>query len=112
MECRIMIAFTLLALSLYAAPTSAVPAAWTEGYVLANGIRIHYWRTGGAGKPAMVMAHGSSDDGWCWTQLAKELTSRYDLILYDARGPASAIRPSPLMRVMRKLTISRVLSES
>ena len=61
------------------------PAGWTEGYVLANGIRIHYWRTGGA-KPALVMAHGSSDDGLCWTNLAKELTDRYDVILFDARG--------------------------
>ena len=23
------------------------PAGWTDGYVMANGIRIHYWRTGG-----------------------------------------------------------------
>jgi pimeloyl-ACP methyl ester carboxylesterase len=62
------------------------PAGWTEGYVLANGIRIHYWRTGGASKPALVMAHGSSDDGLCWANLAKELTDRYDVILFDARG--------------------------
>jgi pimeloyl-ACP methyl ester carboxylesterase len=61
------------------------PAGWTEGYVVANGIRIHYWRTGGA-KPALVMAHGSSDDGLCWTNLAQELVDRYDVILFDARG--------------------------
>jgi hypothetical protein len=47
------------------------PAGWTDGYVTANGIRLHYWRTGGA-KPALVMAHGSSDDALCWTNLAKE----------------------------------------
>jgi pimeloyl-ACP methyl ester carboxylesterase len=61
------------------------PAGWTDGYVVANGIRLHYWRTGGA-KPALVMAHGSSDDGLCWTNLAKELTDRYDVIMFDARG--------------------------
>jgi pimeloyl-ACP methyl ester carboxylesterase len=61
------------------------PAGWTEGYVMANGIRIHYWRTGGA-KPALVMAHGSSDDGLCWTNLARELVDRYDVIMFDARG--------------------------
>ena len=37
-------------------------------------------------KPALVMLHGSSDDGLCWTSLARELTSDYDVILPDARG--------------------------
>jgi len=80
-----MLALTWLALSA-AAATPAPPASWTDGYVVANGIRLHYWRTGGEGKPALVMAHGSSDDGQCWTALAQELTSRYDVIMYDARG--------------------------
>lgn len=61
------------------------PAGWTDGYVMANGIRIHYWRTGGA-KPALVMAHGSSDDGLCWTNLATVFQDRYDIIMFDARG--------------------------
>ena len=61
------------------------PAGWTDSFVMANGIRMHYWRTGGD-KPAFVMLHGSSDDGLCWTSLAKELTADYDLILPDARG--------------------------
>jgi pimeloyl-ACP methyl ester carboxylesterase len=63
----------------------APPAGWTDGYVMANGIRIHYWRTGG-NKPVMIMAHGSSDNGLCWTNLAKELVADYDIILSDARG--------------------------
>ena len=33
------------------------PEGWADAYVLANGIRIHYWRTGGD-KQVMVMAHG------------------------------------------------------
>jgi len=61
------------------------PAGWTDGYVMANGIRIHYWRTGG-NKPVLLMAHGSSDNGLCWTNLAKELVDDYDIILPDARG--------------------------
>ena len=68
----------------HAGPTP--PAGWTDGYVTANGIRLHYWRTGGTGKPVMVLAHGSSDDALCWTNFAKELTARYDLVIYDARG--------------------------
>jgi pimeloyl-ACP methyl ester carboxylesterase len=61
------------------------PAGWTDGYVMANGIRLHYWRTGGA-KPVMVLAHGSSDDGLCWTNLATVFQDRYDIIMFDARG--------------------------
>ena len=75
-------------LALLAVPSSAgpqPPAGWTDGYVIANGIRIHYWRSGG-NKPALVMAHGSSDDALCWTNLAREFQDQYDLIMFDARG--------------------------
>jgi pimeloyl-ACP methyl ester carboxylesterase len=78
---------------LSAAPPSP-PAHWTDGYVLANGIRIHYWRTGG-NKPALVMAHGSSDDGLCWTNLAKELEASFDIIMFDARGHGLSDPPTP-----------------
>lgn len=61
------------------------PKAWTDGYIMANGIRIHYWRTGGE-RPALVMLHGFSDDGLCWTDLAKSLQADYDIVMTDARG--------------------------
>lgn len=73
----------LIAVPAFAGPPP--PAGWTDGYVAANGIRLHYWRTGGA-KPALVLAHGSSDDALCWTNLATALTDRYDVIMFDARG--------------------------
>ena len=76
---------SLLALAAYGI-TPAPPAGWTEGYVLTNGVRLHYWRTGGVGKTPLVLAHGSSDDALCWTNLAKELTAQHDVILFDARG--------------------------
>jgi pimeloyl-ACP methyl ester carboxylesterase len=73
------------------------PAGWTDGYVFANGIRIHYWRTGtNAGKPPLVLAHGSSDDGLCWTNLAKEIQDGYDIIMFDARGHGLSDPPTPL----------------
>lgn len=83
--------------ALLAAPATAgpePPAGWTDGYVMANGIRMHYWRTGGQ-KPALVLAHGSSDDGLCWTNLAKEIQDGYDIIMYDARGHGLSDPPSP-----------------
>ena len=88
---------TLGLTALLAAPASAgpqPPAGWTDGYVLANGIRIHYWRTGG-NKPPLVLAHGSSDDGLCWTNLAKELQDAYDIIMFDARGHGLSDPPTP-----------------
>ena len=81
-----------LLLSLSAGPQP--PAGWTDGYVVANGIRIHYWRTGG-NKPALVLAHGSSDDGLCWTNLAKEFQNDFDIIMFDARGHGLSDPPAP-----------------
>jgi len=72
------------------------PAGWTDGYVFANGIRIHYWRTGAnTSKPSLVLAHGSSDDGLCWTNLAKEIQDGYDIIMFDARGHGLSDPPTP-----------------
>jgi pimeloyl-ACP methyl ester carboxylesterase len=82
----------LLAMFLSAGPQP--PAGWSDGYVLANGIRIHYWRTGGD-KPSLVLAHGSSDDGLCWTNLAKEFQNDFDIIMFDARGHGLSDPPGP-----------------
>jgi N-formylmaleamate deformylase len=58
---------------------------WFDGYANANGIKIHYYRTGGD-KPQVVINHGAGDDGLCWTHVVGELESDYDVILPDARG--------------------------
>jgi pimeloyl-ACP methyl ester carboxylesterase len=58
---------------------------WVDGYVETNGIKIHYYRTGG-NKPKVVFNHGAGDDGLCWTRIAKELEGDYDVIMPDARG--------------------------
>jgi N-formylmaleamate deformylase len=58
---------------------------WQSGYVMTNGIRTHYTRTGGD-KPPLVLAHGSTDSGLCWTRVAKELEADYDVIMPDSRG--------------------------
>jgi N-formylmaleamate deformylase len=58
---------------------------WSSGDVSANGIRIHYYRTGGD-KPPLVLNHGATDNGLCWTRLARALEADYDVIMPDARG--------------------------
>jgi pimeloyl-ACP methyl ester carboxylesterase len=106
----------LLAAPAFSEQAPNPPQGWTDGYVIANGIRIHYWRTGG-NKPPMILAHGSSDDGLCWTALAKELEANYDLILPDARGHGLSDPPTSsdtadaqvedLMGLIRELKISK-----
>jgi N-formylmaleamate deformylase len=60
-------------------------AEWFSGDVIANGIRIHYYRTGGD-KPPLVLSHGATDAGLCYTRLAKVFEADYDVIMPDARG--------------------------
>ncbi len=60
-------------------------SAWQSDYLHVNGVRLHYTRTGGAKSP-LLMAHGFSDDGPCWSLVAEALESDYDVIMPDARG--------------------------
>jgi pimeloyl-ACP methyl ester carboxylesterase len=60
-------------------------AQWVQGDIQANGIKIHYWRTGGD-KPPLVLAHGFTDHGLCWNRVAKALEDTHDLIMLDSRG--------------------------
>lgn len=58
---------------------------WLSADVVVNGVRLHYYRTGG-GKAPLVLAHGSTDSGLCWSRVARELEADYDVIMPDARG--------------------------
>ena len=60
-------------------------APWQSAELEANGLRLHYTRTGGD-KPPLVLAHGFSDDGLCWTPVARALEDDYDMIMIEARG--------------------------
>jgi N-formylmaleamate deformylase len=65
---------------------------WQTGYVEANGLRLHYTRTGGD-KPPVVLAHGVTDAGPCWSAVAEALASDYDAIMVDARGHGRSDAP-------------------
>jgi len=62
-----------------------IPAHWSEGDILANNIRQHYYRTGGE-KPPLLLLHGFNEYGLTWLRIAKELERDYDIIMLDARG--------------------------
>ncbi|HEU5103057.1 MAG TPA: alpha/beta hydrolase, partial [Roseiflexaceae bacterium] len=66
---------------------------WESGDVEANGIRLHYTRTRGKG-PALVLAHGVTDDGLCWTPVAQALEGEYDVLMVDARGHGGSDAPA------------------
>lgn len=68
-------------------------ARWHEGDVEANGTQLHYERTGQGDKPAIVLAHGITDNGRYWTPLAERLEPDYDVIMYDARGHGLSATP-------------------
>jgi pimeloyl-ACP methyl ester carboxylesterase len=60
-------------------------AEWYEGDAIANGVRLHYTRTGG-NKPPLVIVHGVTDIGMGWSRVARALEQDYDVIMYDRRG--------------------------
>jgi len=66
---------------------------WESSSLSSNQIRIHYWRTGGTGKPVMIMAHGITDYGLVFASLAGELEDDYNIIMYDARGHGFSTKP-------------------
>ncbi len=65
---------------------------WYEGDVIANGVRLHYHRTGGD-KPALVIVHGITDMGITWSRVARALEGDYDVIMYDRRGHGLSEKP-------------------
>ena len=70
-----------------AASPPGIPDGWSDGYVYANGIRFHYYHAVPApGKPVIVMAHGITDNGLCWTTLTCKLQNSYDIYMVDTRG--------------------------
>ena len=67
---------------------------YQEGNVLIDGIKIHYYRSGGK-KPPILLLHGATDDGLCWGRTAQELAERYDVIMPDAQGHGLSDRLGP-----------------
>jgi N-formylmaleamate deformylase len=66
---------------------------WASGVCQANGINIHYLRTGGD-KPPVVLLHGLVASGACWTPVARALEEDYDVIMPDARGHGNSSAPN------------------
>jgi pimeloyl-ACP methyl ester carboxylesterase len=64
-----------------------IPEGWSEGFVYANGIRIHYYHAVPApGKPVILAVHGAMDTGLAWASVAIRLQKDYDIYMLDTRG--------------------------
>src|ERR1044071_1522108 len=65
---------------------------WASAVCEVNGIGIHYLRTGGA-KPPLVLLHGLTGSGACWSPLARALEVEFDVVMPDARGHGDSSAP-------------------
>jgi N-formylmaleamate deformylase len=89
---------------------------WISEVCETNGITIHYLRTGGA-KPPVVLLHGLTGSGACWTPLARALEGEFDVVMPDARGHGGSSAPphgyryddfaSDVVGLIRGLELSR-----
>jgi N-formylmaleamate deformylase len=68
-------------------------SGWTVGATPVTGGELVYHRTGGAG-PALVLSHGLTDNGLCWSRFAAEMAGDFDVIMIDARGHGGSARPT------------------
>ena len=59
---------------------------WQQGDVYSGGVRVHFYRTGQGDKPPLLLAHGFSDNGLCWTPTAQVLMEDFDVVMVDARN--------------------------
>ena len=65
---------------------------WASGICEADGVALHWRRTGGA-KPPVVLLHGLTGSGACWAPVARALEGDFDVVMPDARGPGRSSRP-------------------
>jgi lipase len=69
-----------------------------EGYVDANGVRLHYlrWRAAARGElPPILLLHATGFLARLWQPVAEELVSRFDVFAYDTRGHGDSDKPPP-----------------
>ncbi len=70
---------------------------WRSGSVEVAGGRLTYHRTGGDGPP-LVLSHGLTDNGLCWSRFAAAVELDFDAIMLDARGHGGSAKAPSDMR--------------
>lgn len=67
---------------------------YKESDLVIKGVKLHYYRTG-VNKPPLILLHGATDNGLCWTTTAEFLAEQYDVIMLDAQGHGISDRMTP-----------------
>lgn len=91
---------------------------WTEGSIASDSVPIHFYRTGNGDKPPLILSHGFTDNGLCWSRTATALEDRFDVVMVDARnhgqsgaGPADVRSlAGDLARVIKSLDLGPALA--
>jgi pimeloyl-ACP methyl ester carboxylesterase len=84
---KLIFVLTVLPTITFAADPPVIPDGWSDGFVYDNGVRIHYYHAiSQPGKQVIVMVHGVTDNGLCWTTLTWKLQNSYDIYMLDTRG--------------------------
>lgn len=68
--------------------------AWRRRYLDVGGVRLYVTITGRGVGPPVVLAHGVTDDGTCWTEVATNLAVDHDVVMVDARGHGRSDAPA------------------
>lgn len=76
-----------------------MPDQWSQKDLSVDNVRLHYHRTGHGENPPLVLLHGFTDNGLCWTPVARGLESEYDVIMPDMPGHGLSERMRPGGRV-------------
>ncbi|MEA2641796.1 MAG: hypothetical protein QOF51_3190 [Chloroflexota bacterium] len=64
----------------------AIQAAAKDGFLEANGLRLHYLEWGDAAVPSIVMLHGLRSSARTWDPVAQPLSAQYRVLALDQRG--------------------------
>jgi pimeloyl-ACP methyl ester carboxylesterase len=67
---------------------------YAEGDFKVKGVELHYYRTGGD-KPPIILLHGATDNGLCWTTATEVLAEKYDVVMLDAQGHGLSDKLTP-----------------
>lgn len=68
---------------------------WTQNNISIDGVPFHYYRTGDGSLPPLVLQHGFSDNGMCYSRTACDLEAQFDIIMPEAHGHGQSARIQP-----------------
>jgi hypothetical protein len=69
-------------------------AAHKSGFIIANGVRLHYLDGGGPG-PVMILIHGCGDNPHIFDDFAPAFADRFRVIAYARRGHGQSEAKEP-----------------